>query len=93
MSRLYLEHYAEGMCFAFIGCSVYTLSETILVLLRQVYRRFHLQEDELEQIYSESEYVQLFQETIRRIAASSCKCSLFIDGIDRIRIMGNFSIN
>lgn len=93
MSRLYLEHYAEGMCFAFIGCNAYTLSETILVLLRQVYRRFQLQEDELNQAYSESEYVQLFQETIRRMAAYPYKCSLFIDGIDRIRIMGAFSIN
>lgn len=93
MSHLYLKHYAEGMCFAFIGCNAYTLSEAILVLLKQVYQRFRFQEDELDQVYSESEYVQLFQETIRRMAAYPYKCCLFIDGIDRIRVMGAFSIN
>lgn len=69
MLHLYLKHYAEGMCFAFIGCNAYTLSEAVLVLLKQVYQLFRFQEGELDQVYFESEYVQLFQETIRRMAA------------------------
>lgn len=64
MARLYLEQHFRGMCFAFIGCNAYTLSEAILVLLKQIYQNFGLQEDELDAIYSEREYVLLFQETI-----------------------------
>lgn len=93
MARLYLEQHFRGMCFVFIGCNAYTLSETILVLLKQIYQNFGLQEDELHAIYSETEYVLFFQETIRRIASYPQKCCLLIDGIDRIRIMGMFSIN
>lgn len=93
MARLYLEQHFRGMCFVFIGCNAYTLSEAILVLLKQIYQNFGLQEDKLDATYSEREYVLLFQETIRRIASYPQKCCLLIDGIDKIHIMGMLSIN
>lgn len=35
-ARMYLDQYLPGMCFAFAGCEAYTLSEIILILLKQI---------------------------------------------------------
>lgn len=92
-ARMYIEQYYRGMCFAFIGCDIYTLSEVILVLLKQLYEYYGISKEKLDAVYSEREYVQLFQETIKTIASYPPKCYLIIDGVEKIRIMDMFSIN
>lgn len=92
-ARMYIEQYYKGMCFAFVGCGLYTLSEVILVLLKQLYEYYGISMVKLDAVYSESEYVQLFQETIKTIASYPSKCYLIIDGVEKIRIMDMFSIN
>lgn len=92
MARMYLEQQFQGMCFAFGGNDVYTLSEVILLLLKQLYEYYGMPAAKLDAVYSEREYVQLFQETIREISTYEKRCCLLIDGIDKIHILGAFSI-
>lgn len=92
-ARMYMEQYYQGMCFAFVGRDIYTLSEVILVLLKQIYGYYGIPAVKLDVVYSEREYVQLFQETIKTIASYPSRCCLIIDGIEKIRIMDMFSIN
>lgn len=92
-SRMYLEQYTQGMCFAFAGCGAVTLSDVILVLLKQVYEYYGMPTRELEEAHSEKEYVQLFQETMKAAARYPSKCCLILDGIDQIHIMDMFSVN
>ncbi len=93
VSQMYLEQYVPGMCFAFAGCEAYTLSEIILILLKQIYAYYKMPEGEMKNVYSERDYVRLFQETIRKIAKYSAKCCLVIDGIDKIHRMDAVSLN
>lgn len=92
-ARMYLEQYARGMCFAFAGCGAFTLSDVILVLLKQVYEYYGMPAGKLEDAHSEKEYVQLFQETMKAAAQYPSKCCLILDGIDKIHIMDMFSMN
>lgn len=92
-ARMYLDQYLPGMCFAFAGCEAYTLSEIILILLKQIYAYYKMPEERLKNVHSEREYVRLFQETIRRISEYSAKCCLVIDGIDKIHKLDAFSVN
>lgn len=92
-SRMYLERRFRGMCFAFVGYNAYTLSEVVLVLLRQIYEFYGMAEQKMEVAYSEQEYVRLFQETIKEIASYELKCILIIDGIEKVQILGRLSVN
>lgn len=92
-AQMYLERYFEGMCFVFAGRDAYTLSEVIFLLLKQLYEYYGMPMEKLNEVYSENEYVQLFQETIKLIALYPSKCYLIIDGVDKIRILDMFSVN
>lgn len=92
-ARMYLEQYIQGMCFAFAGCDAFTLSDVILMLLKQVYGYYGMPAKRLEDACSEKEYVQLFQETMKAAALYPSKCCLILDGIDKIHIMDMFSVN
>lgn len=92
-ARMYLEQYFQGMCFAFAGRDAYTLSEVILLLLKQLYEYYGMPVEKLNAVYSEREYVQLFQETMKSIALYPSKCCLIIDGVEKIHILDMFSVN
>lgn len=92
-ARMYLEQFFQGMCFVFAGRDVYTLSEVILLLLKQLYEYYGMSVEKLNTVYSEREYVQLFQETMKSIALYPSKCYLIIDGVEKIHILDMFSIN
>ncbi len=93
VARMYLEQYLQGMFFVFVGCNAYTLSEVILILLKQVYEYYGISMAKLNTIYSEKGYVQLFHETMKTIASYSLKCCFIIDGVEKIHILDVFSIN
>lgn len=92
-ARMYLEQYMQGMCFAFAGCDAFTLSDVILMLLKQIYEYYGMPAKRLEAACSEKEYVQLFQETMKTAALYPSRCCLILDGIDKIHIMDMFSVN
>ena len=92
MARLYLEQAMQGMCFAFAGCEAFTLSEIIRVLLKQIYIYYGMPAKKLDTVYSEKEFVQLFQETIKEVAVYPLKCCLILDGMDKIQMLDLFSV-
>ena len=93
VARMYLEQYFQGMCFVFAGHGAYTLSEVILLLLKQLYKYYEMKEEKLNAVYSEREYVQLFQEMMKTISLYPSKCCLIIDGVEKIHILDVFSVN
>lgn len=93
VARMYLEQFFQGMCFAFAGCDAYTLSEVILLLLKQLYEYYRIPMEKLNAVYSEREYVQLFQETMKEISFYPSKCYLIIDGVEKIHMLDMFSVN
>lgn len=93
VARMYLEQYMQGMCFAFVGCDAFTLSDVILMLLKQIYEYYGMPAEKLIADGSEKEYVQLFQETMKVVELYPSRCYLILDGIDKIHILDMFSVN
>lgn len=92
-AQMYLEQYMPGMCFAFVGCDAFTLSDVILMLLKQIHEYYGIPAKKLDDACSEKEYVQLFQETMNAVALYPSMCCLILDGINKIHIMDMFSVN